>query len=212
MIPKHWTRLWKIHGSINWYQDGDEGQKKVFRSSEIKKDATHLIYPSHLKYEQSRKMPYLALIDQLSKFIRQKSALLIISGYSFSDEHLNYTITDSLKANPTAMVLALMHDSFYIEEKEGELVERYPEAYRLAKARHNLSVWTFDRAIIGTNVGEWQKGKITEDQEILKFIEIEKKDDGQPEDEKTLIKMGDFATFTRFLKMLIGSEKDSTND
>ena len=21
LIPKHWTRLWKIHGSINWYQE-----------------------------------------------------------------------------------------------------------------------------------------------------------------------------------------------
>ena len=22
-IPKHWTRLWKIHGSINWYPEGE---------------------------------------------------------------------------------------------------------------------------------------------------------------------------------------------
>jgi hypothetical protein len=71
LIPRHWTRLWKIHGSINWYQPGEDGQKKVYRSSEIKEDASHLIYPSHLKYEESRKMPYLALIDQLNRFIRK---------------------------------------------------------------------------------------------------------------------------------------------
>ena len=47
--------------------------------------SSHLIYPSHLKYEQSRKMPYLAMIDQLNRFIRQPNSLLIVSGYSFND-------------------------------------------------------------------------------------------------------------------------------
>ena len=64
LIPEHWTRYWKIHGSINWYLEELNGQKKVYRSSEIKENESHLIYPSHLKYEQSRKMPYLALIDR----------------------------------------------------------------------------------------------------------------------------------------------------
>ena len=58
LIPPHWSRLWKIHGSINWYQEKIGDQRKVYRSSEIKPDASHLIYPSHLKYEESRKMPY----------------------------------------------------------------------------------------------------------------------------------------------------------
>lgn len=58
----------------------------------MKNDASHLIYPSHLKYEESRKMPYLALIDQLNRFIRKKSSLLILSGYSFNDGHLNDAI------------------------------------------------------------------------------------------------------------------------
>lgn len=84
LIPTHWTRLWKIHGSINWYQETSGTQRKVYRSSVVKEDASHLIYPSHLKYEESRKMPYLALIDQLNRFIRKKSSFLILSGYSFN--------------------------------------------------------------------------------------------------------------------------------
>ena len=112
LIPEHWTRYWKIHGSINWYLEELNGQKKVYRSSEIKENESHLIYPSHLKYEQSRKMPYLALIDQLGSFIRQKSSFLVISGYSFNDEHLNNTIINSLKANKTAMALCLMNETY----------------------------------------------------------------------------------------------------
>jgi hypothetical protein len=104
LIPTHWSRLWKIHGSINWYQEIIEGQRKVYRSSEIKPDASHLIYPSHLKYEESRKMPYLALVDQLNRFIRKKSSFLILSGYSFSDGHLNDTIINALKAKRISII------------------------------------------------------------------------------------------------------------
>lgn len=207
-IPPHWTRLWKIHGSINWYQEEISEQKKIYRSSEIKEDASHLIYPSHLKYEQSRKMPYLALIDQLNRFIRQKSSLLLISGYSFNDEHLNDTIINALKANPSAMVLALMHDSYY----SGDNKERYRKAYKLAENRHNLNLWTTDKAIIGTNLGDWRKMKADEeDKEILNFIKKTSKN-GTPPVTETKIEMGNFSVFTKFLRTLIGTDRNNKNE
>ncbi len=210
LIPVHWSRLWKIHGSINWYQEEVQNQKKVYRSSEIKNDASHLIYPSHLKYEESRKMPYLALIDQLNRFIRKKSSFLILSGYSFNDAHLNDTIVNALKANPTAMVLGLMFERYELEV-DGDYVERYHDAYRLAKNQHNLNIWTFDKAIIGTNLGKWNKVKNDEeDIDILKFIFHDKEDDGTPVLED-LVKFGDFSVFTDFLKNIIGSSKDERN-
>ena len=212
LIPIHWSRLWKIHGSINWYQETEkdkEGKdvKKVYRSSEIKEGASHLIYPSHLKYEESRKMPYLALIDQLNRFIRKKSSLLILSGYSFNDGHLNDTIVNALKANPTGMVLGLMFDTYESKNVEGELVDRYPEAYRLANKRHNLNIWTYDKAIIGTNTGSWSAPKHDDyDYDIKKFIHRSDADDDGKFD--TLIKLGDFSVFTNFLKKIIGSSKE----
>ena len=163
-----------------------------------------------MKYEQSRKMPYLALIDQLSRFIRQKSAFLIIAGYSFSDAHLNDTILNSLKANPTAMVLALMYDTYTITNKKNESVERYPRAYKLAENQHNLNIWTLDQAIIGTNIAEWGRSKETEEKEILNFIES-KKNDETSEEMETQIKMGNFNIFADFLKILIGVEKEQDN-
>lgn len=208
LIPTHWSRLWKIHGSINWYQEEIENQKKVYRSSEIKEDASHLIYPSHLKYEESRKMPYLALIDQLNRFVRKKSSFLILSGYSFNDGHLNDTIINALKANPTAMVLGLMFDLYEKTDSAGSLVERYPDAYRLAKNQHNLNIWTFDKAIIGTNLGIWNSIKDKDDGELdlLHFVKPDESDDT-----KSLIKLGDFSVFTDFLKKIIGTPKDEKN-
>ena len=208
LIPIHWSRLWKIHGSINWYQEDVAGQKKVYRSSEIKNDASHLIYPSHLKYEESRKMPYLALIDQLNRFIRKKSSLLILSGYSFNDQHLNDTIVNALLANPTAMVLGLMFDRYEMTDEKGELVERYPDAYRFAKRLHNLNIWTFDKAIIGTNSGQWKSIRNNDDDpDILNFVSREKKTDGS-DDSEDLVKLGDFSKLTNFLKKIIGKPKD----
>lgn len=203
LIPPHWTRLWKIHGSINWCQEMKDGQRSVYRASDVKEDDSHLIYPSHLKYEESRKMPYLALIDQLNRFIRRKSSFLVMCGYSFNDGHLNDTIINALKANPTGMVLGLQYGK-YLKENNGS--EAYAEAYKLAKKQHNLNIWTFDRAIIGTNQGAWVMPRDTDhdDPDLRGFIAYEKISEDPPSS-VPLMKMGDFSIFTDFLKKIIGA-------
>ena len=212
MIPRHWTRLWKLHGSINWHQEQQEDQKRVYRSSDIKVDASHLIYPSHLKYEESRKMPYLALTDQLNRFIRKKSSLLVLCGYSFGDSHLNDTIVNALKANPTAMVLGLMFDDYEKIDGVGDPTERYAAASKLAKKQHNLNIWAFDQAIIGTNLGRWVQRAGNEDGDIdlLRFI-LNEKTAADPPNSRTLVKLGDFSMFTDFLKKTIGTSRSAQN-
>lgn len=208
LIPKHWTRLWKIHGSINWFQ---KPNKEVFRSSRTNEiDASHLIYPSHLKYEQSRKMPYIALIDQLNRFLRQPSSLLIITGYSFSDYHLNDTIVNALKANPNTMVIALLFDTMTYEDEDKTLKVRYPNALDLALKRANLAIWCLDEAVIGTVRGPWHVTKDIEQYENLgqcidKIEEKKKTEDDKEETSKShQLKLGDFAKFGDFLQALIG--------
>jgi len=213
LIPLHWTRLWKIHGSINWFQTEEKGEKYVYRSTDVRKEEPKIIYPSHLKYEQSRKMPYLALIDQLNRFIRKKSSILIISGYSFRDEHLNNTIVNALKANPTAMLLALMFGKYHNDDNNN--VERYPLAYKLAKKRHNLSIWTVDKAIIGTTPGNWKIFKESEDVSLSKFVVTNDCRDSSKKNEVSKeinVNIVNFAFFTEFLKSLIGGVENSTDN
>jgi len=201
LIPTHWSRLWKVHGSINWYSEKKRDRINVYRSSEVKEEVSRLIYPSHLKYDESRKMPYIALIDQLGRFIREKSSFLILSGYSFNDGHLNGTIVNALRSNPTAMVLALMYGEY---EEDGKL--RYPKAYELAENQHNLNVWTFDKAIIGTNIGKWvvPENQEAPDADIAGFVEGV----GAPQSLYRHIKLGDFSKFTEFLKRAIGRHEE----
>ncbi len=200
LIPKHWTRLWKIHGSINWFQ---KENKEVFRSSKTSEiNASHLIYPSHLKYEQSRKMPYLALIDQLNRFIRQPNSLLILSGYSFNDEHLNDTILSALKANPNSMVIATLFGTLTYMVDDNIKV-RYPKAIELANNRNNLAIWSYDEAIIGTVRGKWKiLGEFEEEDNLATCIQ--KVSATEDSDESHQLKLGDFAKLGDFLQALTG--------
>ncbi|MEL7589414.1 MAG: SIR2 family protein [Prolixibacteraceae bacterium] len=221
LVPNHWTRLWKIHGSINWYL---KKNKDVYRSTSLNGSDSYIIHPSHLKYDQSRKMPYLALIDRLNKFLRQNSAVLIMSGYSFSDDHLNDTILNALRANPTAMVIALLFGDLTktTEEKtDGEdtvikTTINYEKALELAENRSNLSIWTFDEAVIGGLRAKWRPAKLDYDAEenignAVKQKQVQAKDnDGNETDEKVTkyeFHLGDFAVLGNFLQELIGKEQ-----
>jgi hypothetical protein len=131
---------------------------------------------------------------------------LVLSGYSFNDGHLNDAIVNALKSNPTGMVLALQFGSFNLSAAEGGGL-RYPKAYKLAEKQHNLNVWTFDRAIIGTNLCDWKssKNEDDEDKDIRRFV-IEEKIEGESPTWKYNVKLGNFSEFTTFLKQFIGSD------
>lgn len=141
-LPKQ-TKLWKIHGSLGWTYD--ESNKKVIRSSSDNNNL--LIYPSVLKYVDSKKLPYEALMDRLSNFIKQDDAVLITSGYSFGDEHINERIFTALQSSTTSSVLALLHtDNF---EKNHSLAQ-------IAKSNGKLSVYAKKSAVIGCQYGIWK--------------------------------------------------------
>jgi hypothetical protein len=140
-LPPRFTRLWKLHGSINWYETSS-GQ--VIRS-QAAGNRRRLIHPSHLKYDESRQMPYLALFDRLRAFLAQRSARLITCGYSFGDLHINAVLGDALQANPTASVVALAFSD----------IAKYTESRKLAGHHPNFALFARDKAIIGTREEPW---------------------------------------------------------
>lgn len=198
LIPQHWTRLWKIHGSINWAKNKT---KEVVRVSNPKDAKSTLIYPSHLKYDESRKMPYLALIDKLNRFLKSEPSLLIVSGYSFSDDHLNDCMINALRANPNGNIIVLLY---------GEL-KTYEKAIALALNRHNLSLWAFDEAIIGTARGKWaftNSGNLEEDEIYQHSIltgALKRNDVGG--NISYTLQLGNFQILGQYLQSLIGIEE-----
>jgi hypothetical protein len=112
-LPSRWARLWKLHGSINWHRSNDGN---VWRGAGGN-DGELLIYPSHHKYTQSRRMPFLAMQDRLKAFLARPEAVLAICGYSFADEHFNALIREGLRGNARLVVFGLVY---------GNLVQGHP--------------------------------------------------------------------------------------
>jgi hypothetical protein len=188
LLPPRWTRLWKIHGSLNWRL---ENETDVVRTDQKTDKQSYLIYPSHLKYDQSRKMPYLAMLDRLKAFLLSPSSLLFICGYSFADEHINDVICRSLEANPTAHVFAFVY---------GDLdTEGYKLAHQCALAIPNLSLLGFDKAIIGRTLGDWSEssGDSSNGLALPPGLLVE---DG----DKVIVRLGDFAALGALLRGLAG--------
>lgn len=190
-LPSYWTRIWKLHGSVNWKVMG----KSVSRVTKDVAGSPELIYPSKLKYDQSRKMPFLAMSDRLSNFMLNPHATLIVCGYSFSDEHINDTIINALKVNKSANVIALMFGK--MTDEAGKL--NSPDAVARAKERPNLSIWYDDKAIIGAQEYEWTEYDV-ENKDFAGF-------DMNIVDKR--VSLGDFGAFTSFLKQLIGDHPDA---
>ncbi|MBN9149415.1 MULTISPECIES: SIR2 family protein [unclassified Nitrobacter] len=189
-LPPRWARLWKIHGSLNWRLDTNGA---VIRSNEKKDSRSYLIYPSHLKYDQSRKMPYLAMLDRLKAFLLRPSSLLFICGYSFADEHINDVICRSLETNSTAHVFAFMY---------GDLDDaKYDRGRKCALSTPNLSVLAFDKAIIGRNLGGWRADGVDE----LALPQNVLVTDGTT----VSVRLGDFAILGSLLRGVAGEQEPS---
>ena len=142
-LPPRWARVWKLHGSLGWSQNkrGD-----VIRSGD--RSAAHLVFPEHLKYDQTQKAPYVALFDRLRDFLMTPDTLLIATGFSFADAHIAARIDECLSANPTASVFA-----FQFNKLSKECC-----ACDIASRRSNMSVFSPDRALINGIDAPWQLG------------------------------------------------------
>jgi hypothetical protein len=189
-LPPRWARLWKLHGSINWSLNA---AKQVSRNgTSISKC---IIHPSHLKYDESRRMPYLAMIDRLRSFIRKPSSVLVVCGYSFRDEHLNACLLEGLTGSPRSAVFGLLYGN----------IADYPEAAKLATTTSNLSMMARDGAIIGTRSGSWDNRDPGDTAMWAGAVELAPDSSGGASQVATF-HLGDFARLGSFLAALIGRD------
>ena len=143
-IPDRWARLWKLHGSINWIKQSDVS---VFRCHPPKPGQQVMIYPSHLKYEQSRRLPYLAMCDRLKAFFRETNPVIILCGYSFADEHLNELLLDGLRGNRSAHCITLIYSK----------LETHDQAVKCAEKLSNITLLAWDGAVVATRCGGYKE-------------------------------------------------------
>jgi hypothetical protein len=204
-LPKQ-TKLWKIHGSLGWHLDVES--KNVWRKDSDNEDI--LIYPSVSKYNNSKKQPYIALLDRLTSYLKQPDTILITCGYSFGDEHINERILTALNSNSSTHVYALAYDITWKDIEESgnkKWIKDYSfseesELSKLAKLNRKISVYGCRNAVIGCQYGEWQLKRESSENEAINYFCLDKQDDdvwtGKGE-----LTLPDFSKFIGFLKNMI---------
>jgi hypothetical protein len=141
-LPEFLVRLWKLHGSVNWLWEAD--QQIVRLGQPVTKDLAAAIYPSDTKYDESRRVPFVVLHDRLRRALYQPETLVIISGYSFSDDHLNEVLFEAASKRQRSELIVFCYAAI-----PDHLAER-------AVITPNIQIATADEAILGGIRGPWK--------------------------------------------------------
>ena len=191
----NWARLWKMHGSVTWRRIEKDGRIRVVRGDPD--TAGEMIYPSFQKYDESRQQPYSAFTDRLSRFLEQDDALLIVAGFSFSDEHINNLIFGALENRPRTHVYALQYEEL---PEENDVIKR---AYQ----RSNMIVVGPETGIIGGQRAAWAPVESPAFMDVAFELKADEADPGGEADnveaKSGLMKIGDFGSFCDFLESMI---------
>jgi hypothetical protein len=192
--PVSWIRIWKLHGSLGWFWKLNEDGKthRVIRLSSGAKekypDSELVIYPSRDKYESSRKQPFTSYFDRLRDSLLSGEGIFIISGYSFSDDHVNEIIFNGLNQNNRLHIIA-----FFFEDKTLENI--------VSKGKNfpNLTLISPKKASISGINGEW---KIDKKSELLESFW---------DKTNNKLKLGDFKELVNFLIFSSGNKDKIEN-
>ncbi|MEZ8633742.1 SIR2 family protein [Vibrio lentus] len=118
--------LYKLHGSISWIESDDNS---FFNIREVDVVPTQsppenniLIYPTPLKQNKSLGSPYADLIREFKNKLLLQHGVLIVIGYSFSDEHINNAIYAALASNSSLSVV--IFGDYYPAENLTKLTDR----------------------------------------------------------------------------------------
>jgi hypothetical protein len=185
-LTKNWIRLWKIHGSLSWFWRYSEATKshQIIRIGnigslpDIKNEL--VIYPSKDKYDSSRKQPFIAYFDRMRDYLLGGELLFIITGYSFSDQHINEIILNCMRQNNRLFVVVFFYRDADVES-----------LYKSCSAYMNLHVFGPTKAIINGELSEWHFNK-----EAVKTNEITTT---YWDEEKSSLTLGDFNALVNFL-------------
>lgn len=192
--PMSWTRLWKLHGSIGWQLQKDEGsdRARITRLAGLPSQAGDelMIFPSREKYADSRRLPFLTYQDRLRRFLSRGEAVLFMVGYRFSDAHINEIILQALRSNSRLAVTVL---TFGIESGSGLTVSE--DLIKIGESHRNIGIYGPDMAVIGGIQERWSEpSSAAPDGQEWPFWDSKSKN----------FTLGDFNAFSKYLDRFIG--------
>lgn len=110
-LPSFLVRIWKLHGSVHWAWESSPRTEVVRLGTSVTDGEPAAIYPSDAKYDESRRVPFVVLQDRLRRALHHPETLMLISGYSFGDAHLNEMLFDGARRRPRSELIAFCYGS-----------------------------------------------------------------------------------------------------
>ena len=128
--------LCKLHGSINWVEDGNTN----FPIREMQREITNekmpvLIYPTPVKQNASFGSPYADLFREFQRQIVHEQSVLFTIGYSFGDEHINNIIFQALTVPNFRLIAFIALDAEGVPQKLRELAD--PRIWLIGSEGHD---------------------------------------------------------------------------
>lgn len=142
-LPPRWVRLWKLHGSIGWEANEKGEVVRVPNSANA-----NMVYPSHIKYDQTQAAPFSSLFERLRNFILEPDSLIMSTGFSYEDAHISSRLLECLMANPSAALYAFQFNTLELEKCAKELAIKCS----------GMSVFCSDGAVINGIEAKWKGG------------------------------------------------------
>lgn len=176
-LPAKWIRLWKLHGSINWTIND---KREIIRGNSETEGT--MVYPSHIKYDQTQSAPFSSLFERLKNFLLEPDTLLLTTGFSFADAHITAKLDECLSENRSSAIFA-----FQFRKLDEE-----PFAIKAAMRTSNISVYCSDGAVINGVRANWVIGEPPS----KNWDAIRNEYWSQTSNH---FKLGDFVTFAKFL-------------
>jgi NAD-dependent SIR2 family protein deacetylase len=113
--------LYKLHGSIDWIRDINNGKLTYSDStSKIKVDEGELIFGTTYKLQYVD--PFLFLVYQLRRLSLEAKLILVI-GYGFGDEHINGILQQALRGGQDKRLVAVTWFGDNLNQNECALKE-----------------------------------------------------------------------------------------
>ena len=145
------VRLTKLHGSVDWIQNGGEIRRiglpfgadnidSYLRAPGLYGTNTMglMIYPNSAKDRETAEYPYVELFRDFAASICRPNSTLVTYGYGFGDEHINRVLNDMLTIPSTHIVIISYNDPI------GRILKFYNESPNKAQ----ISI------MIGSNLGD----------------------------------------------------------
>jgi hypothetical protein len=143
-LPSFITRLWKLHGSVNWLREPVGDRSEIVRTGcPAVGGSPAAIYPSDTKYVDSRRVPFVVLHDRLRRALTEPETLVLIAGYSWGDQDLNEIFFEAASRRQRSEFLAFCYS-------------RIPDALaEHATSTPNLQALAGDEAVLGGLRENW---------------------------------------------------------